>query len=549
MRKVRLPLYGPARAEGPLGPLPIRRKALALLYYLALEGPTRREKLADLLWEHGAALQNLRTELCHLRTFLGKEAFKGKVLELPPGVELDRTPGGEEILEGLEDVSPSFADWVQILRARLTVPKEGMPLPERLKEVRSPGLVVLIGPPGSGRGALARSLAERLGLPFREGWGQGPGVFYFSDPLPSKEEALRLRPIPGQVLVVARSLFGEDPAFLLALRARFPAEITWVVEVPRLSFPEARATALRHEPFERAARFYLKSGGRPEVLKELLAMVALEARHLSLEARKALEILSLRPGAFPPDLAQGLGLAQHLDELENRGWLVFSEGRYRFKEPQFRPYLAAQLSLGERLRLHQRMAEVFRDLKDPVAEVYHLGQSGEPVERQALAKVVKEWRRVAVDPEFPWSDFPPQSLLLGLGPSLALEVPEDLLLVSFDAEPVEVPLVLEEPAVVRLSGRVYQELPLGLGVDSEAFPLRLLGEGRGVFFLPTQAKAGLFWGAVLPEAPLDYLLFLPPGVYRLGLGTRGLAQVQVKVYKPAPGAMQVLAPLGQAVEV
>ncbi|WP_038057609.1 hypothetical protein [Thermus amyloliquefaciens] len=560
--KVRLPLYGPARAEGPLGPLPLRRKALAILYYLALEGPTRREKLADLLWGHGAALQNLRVELTHLRRVFGQGTFQGRVLELPPGVELDRTPGGEEVLEGLEDLSPSFDDWLHLQRARLGVPEDPLSLPERLQGVRPPALVVLIGPPGSGRRALARKLAETLGLPFHEGLGQGAGVFYLADPLPPQEEALRLKPSRGQVLVVARSLFGEDPAFLLALRARFPAEITRVLRVPRLEFSEARRLFLRNLPFMEAARYYLASGGRPEVLQELLAMrdpsalpqrvramVALEARHLSLEGRRALEILSLHPGAFPYALAEGLGLAQHLDELENRGWLVFAEGRYRFREPQFRPYLAAQRSLGECLRCHQRMAEVFRGLKDPVAEAYHRSRAGEPVEIQALAKALKEWRKVVADPGFPWSDFPPQTLLLGLGPSLPLEVPEPLTLVSLDGEPVEVPLVLQEPAVVRLSGQVYQELPLGLGVDAQAFPLRLLGEGRGVFFLPTEARAGLFWGAVLPQAPLDHLFLLPPGVYRLGLGTRGLAELYLQAHRPVPGALRVLAPLGQAVEV
>lgn len=136
--KVRLPLYGPARAEGPLGPLPLRRKALGILYYLALEGPTRREKLADLLWGHGAALQNLRVELTHLRRVFGKGTFQGRILELPPGVELDPTPEGEEVLEGLEDLSPAFTDWVHVQRARREVPKEALPLLEGLKEVRPP---------------------------------------------------------------------------------------------------------------------------------------------------------------------------------------------------------------------------------------------------------------------------------------------------------------------------------------------------------------------------------------------------------------------------
>ncbi|WP_243090186.1 hypothetical protein [Thermus neutrinimicus] len=560
--KVRLPLYGPARAEGPLGPLSLRRKALGILYYLALEGPTRREKLADLLWGHGAALQNLRVELTHLRQLFGKEAFRGSVLELPPGVALDRTPAGEEVLEGLEDLSPAFTDWVQMQRARLGVPQEGLPLPERLTEIRPPALVGLIGPPGSGQAALARKLAETLGLPFREGLGQGPGVFYLADPLPSLDEALRLRPQPGQVLVVARSRFGEDPAFLLALRARFPAEITRVLPVPRLGFAEARNLFLRHLPFREAARYYLESGGRPGVLRELLAMgdsqalpqrvramVALEARHLPQPARQALEVLALHPGTFPSALAEALGFGGYLGELERRGWLHFLEGRYGFTEPQFRRYLCASISQGERVRLHLQLAQAFRELGDLVAEAFHLSRAGEPVEPRALLRGLREWRRVSADPQFPWSEFPPPNVLLGLGPSVPLEAPEVFSLVSLGGEPVEVPLVLPEPMVVRLEGQVYQELPLGLGPDAMSFPLRLLGEERSLYFLPTPSGSSLFWGTVLPENPLDYLLLMLPGVYRLGLGVRGLAELKLRAYRPAPGTLRVLAPLGQTVEV
>jgi len=253
MVPVRLPLFGPSRAEGPMGPLPLRRKALGILYYLALEGPTRRERLADLLWGHRVALQNLRSELTHLRSFFGKEAFRGPVLTLPPGVELDRTPGSGEAMEGLEDLSPAFADWVYGWRTRLAPGEEGTPFPKRLEAVRPPALVILIGPPGSGQESLAQALAQKLGLPLRHGLGEGAGVFYLSEPFPPKEVGLALKPLPGRVLVVARSSFGEDPSFLLALRTRFPAEVTVVEQVPCLSWREAVGGPLRHLPFAEAA--------------------------------------------------------------------------------------------------------------------------------------------------------------------------------------------------------------------------------------------------------------------------------------------------------
>ena len=99
-----------------------------------------------------------------------------------------------------------------------------------------------------------------------------------------------------------------------------------VEQVPCLSWREAVGGPLRHLPFAEAARFYLRSGGRVEVLRELLAMgnpealpqrvramVALEARHLPWEARKALEVLALHPGPFPEKLAWILGYGEALD--------------------------------------------------------------------------------------------------------------------------------------------------------------------------------------------------------------------------------------------
>lgn len=99
--------------------------------------------------------------------------------------------------------------------------------------------MILIGPPGSGQESLAQALAQKLGLPLRHGLGEGAGVFYLSEPFPPKEVGLALKPLPGRVLVVARSSFGEDPSFLLALRTRFPAEVTVVEQVPCLSWREA----------------------------------------------------------------------------------------------------------------------------------------------------------------------------------------------------------------------------------------------------------------------------------------------------------------------
>lgn len=222
-----------------MGPLPLRRKALGILYYLALEGPTRRERLADLLWGHRVALQNLRSELTHLRSFFGKEAFRGPVLTLPPGVELDRTPGSGEAMEGLGGPLPRLCRLGVRVADPVSPRGRGDAFPQAPGGGAPPALVILIGPPGSGQESLAQALAQKLGLPLRHGLGEGAGVFYLSEPFPPKEVGLALKPLPGRVLVVARSSFGEDPSFLLALRTRFPAEVTVVEQVPCLSWREA----------------------------------------------------------------------------------------------------------------------------------------------------------------------------------------------------------------------------------------------------------------------------------------------------------------------
>lgn len=70
-----LMLWGPARLEHQGHEVKLQRKGLAILYYLALEGPTRREVLADLLWGHSAASQNLRVELYRLSQALSPLGF------------------------------------------------------------------------------------------------------------------------------------------------------------------------------------------------------------------------------------------------------------------------------------------------------------------------------------------------------------------------------------------------------------------------------------------------------------------------------------------
>ena len=98
----------------------MRTKGLALLHLLDLEGSMRRERIIDLLWNHGRAASNLRVELHRPRATLveiGIQAFPPgeDPLTLPEGIELDRTPrhADTEAMQGLDELSPGFHEWLR----------------------------------------------------------------------------------------------------------------------------------------------------------------------------------------------------------------------------------------------------------------------------------------------------------------------------------------------------------------------------------------------------------------------------------------------------
>ena len=147
MSRPELRLLGPPelRLDGKKLVLPTR-KLLGLLAYLALEGPTSRAKLADLLWSEAdeeSARGNLRRELHRLRhTLLAQELKSGREQIELAGVETDvahfwahlqegrlkealalwRGP----LLEGLELAgAEGFEEWLQAERARLEEARHG----------------------------------------------------------------------------------------------------------------------------------------------------------------------------------------------------------------------------------------------------------------------------------------------------------------------------------------------------------------------------------------------------------------------------------------
>ncbi|MBS3966226.1 MAG: hypothetical protein KGZ60_03090 [Truepera sp.] len=419
-RKLTLPLYGPARLNYRDQTIRLRRKGLALLYYLALEGPARREQLAALLWDNHRAMGNLRVELHRLRQAwpFGPAPFAAgeDPLRLPDYLALERwdgflDPNGAErsgkavrasvMLDGLDDISPEFQDWLEYQRAHQAENHHGMPLRATLlsevsRLLEPPAVLVLRGPPGSGRKEFAQALARRLELPFSEGLHEVAATKALRYvPLPSPDDALLLSRIQRDrtgVWVVAGSSFGEEPRLVLQLREALPARQVRYLHLPPLSWPEVRRW-LKDLPFQEAAALYLQSAGNRLYLDELLSMRAqfgqqplpvpqrvraafyVEARHLTYDARLALERLAVHPGPLPLELVRALGAEAYLDELERRGWLVFENGAWLLDEPS-RTLLYEGLQPGRRARYHELAAEAFARQQQHRAEAYHRRTAG-----------------------------------------------------------------------------------------------------------------------------------------------------------------------------
>ena len=173
---LRLALNGPAGLFRGDEPVRVRRKGLALLYYLALEESARREFLADLLWGHSLASNNLRVELHRLREALAKagcQVFESgeDPLILPSCIEVSSAPARGELMEGLEDVSPEYQAWLESKRASLGQRKSDLlrhdladGLLRKLRSGPRPYLIITKGQPTCGYDDLPRQLAQRLGI-------------------------------------------------------------------------------------------------------------------------------------------------------------------------------------------------------------------------------------------------------------------------------------------------------------------------------------------------------------------------------------------------
>ncbi|PZA05799.1 MULTISPECIES: BTAD domain-containing putative transcriptional regulator [unclassified Meiothermus] len=131
-----LKILGSCALVSPTKTLNLERKPAALLAYLALEGPTPRARLAELLWpdlEEKSQRNNLRQVLFRLRRaaglFWGSDPLEldmaVDVLEFTTGLRSRRPLPDQGWLEGTllggfeYDDCPEFAEWLQVERERL----------------------------------------------------------------------------------------------------------------------------------------------------------------------------------------------------------------------------------------------------------------------------------------------------------------------------------------------------------------------------------------------------------------------------------------------
>ncbi len=553
-----LPLYGAAALLHQGTPVAVRTKGLALLYFLALEGSARREELADLLWGHPASAQNLRVELHRLRQTLGGLGYKvfqanQNPLSLPLPVVLDERPAHGQLLEGLEGLSSGFDNWLTSLRSRRQQPLQTWvshhSLVEQVTpEITVPYLLIIRRKPGLGIDAFVRSLADAKELPYVEGLsGPERAVHFITPPYPENCVRVILSRRRG-VFVMEVPAYGEDPVVLLELRNHWPAEQMRYLVLPTLGWLEAKGESLESLGFSEAARVYLATGGAPDYMAELLELrpengfgselpvpqrirsaYQLEARHASLDARLALERLSVHPGALSSGLIGAFGAKPHLDELERRGWLTLDHA-WRFADEVARRVIYSTLQPGRRKQYHREAALQMAVENNFISDIYHRLQAGDEVDWDTAWVSLRGFAReellawlgmhqtgesVAVHPVGAGSELAllqEYSFGQGLSPGERLTFNPT----PNDTEPSGVVFELpDEPVLIHLKGQGYVENALGgVGLSGEAIPLVIQVEGVPKALLLTLTTRAILRpeGLVLPlSESFDYWVVLPKG--------------------------------------
>jgi hypothetical protein len=431
---LKLPLWGVAQLEFENQVVPIRKKSLAILYYLALEGATSRDTLADLIWDRLDATSNLRVELHDLRLKLqplGIQAFpRGQnPLKLPDGILLESAKRSAEsrnssaqpmdgLERGLDQISPAFEQWLAARRRSLIDPVQATWGREKLiatlaAQVQNASVLVLSGLPGFDTTNVVRELARSLNLGFVEGMtGPAKSLKFLKQPFaPNALEGI-VEHTEGMV-VVSLSTFGELPRLILELEERLSETRLIYFDLKPLSWVDTRSGPLAKISFSQAAQYYLETQGNPTHLQYLLAgtqnnmqgqkpyskiasKIQLEARDLGHEARLALERLSIQPGSIPDGLIRTLVAEPYLDELERSGWLRFSDAWYVSYE-SVRRLIYTSNKPGFRVRTHQRAARYFESINEPLQAAFHRSGALEPTDWEELLEFSDPVQRLALE--------------------------------------------------------------------------------------------------------------------------------------------------------
>lgn len=580
---IRLVLTGRVALEAAGRPVPVRRKGLALLAYLALEGPSRRATIADVLWRTRRGRANLRVELRRLNAVLGRNLQDAgdDPLALPPWIAVEAGGPSEDFLAGLEDVSDAFDEWLAVQRERRAAELAGGQAAQSWVEhlaarIRPPAVVLLRARPATDMRAAAQALAAALRLRLLDGPGAGerPSVRLLQPPF-GEERAQQVALDRHSLWVVPLPAFGEESLSVLGLRSQIRPERLFEVEVPPLSWPQARDGPLKGVPFGRAAAVYLQAGGDASYLADLLesgpdtlpgrihAAYLWEARHASLDARLALERLAVHPGPLPDALIDGFDARTSLDELERRGWLLF-DGAWRFADPVARRVVHLGLQPGRKRQFHALAAACLEREGLALAAAYHRREAGGPVDLEGSLAGLEPWARRALLAAVP--DLAPAGVAPGPADSeaAALEARAGAELALLEescygrqirgggahwsivragSESAPSGVVFEtpwEPLALHLRGSGFAQSPMNVGLDGRAAALTVRIDGALVAVLvPGVSRAEKVDGVrLLPFGErIDAWLEVPAGRrLRLESGaTLALLELEVAAYRLEDG--------------
>ncbi len=562
----RLPLNGRVRLLIGDREVKLRRRALALLYLLGLEGPTPREELALLVWGRKSARQNLRVELHYLNQRLADAGLpplekRGDRLALPAALGIDEGAGLGLLLSGLEGLSPGLDAWIRERRRRAGEapgePLEGPRVPAGLAEGVRPPFLLLVeaGPLFDFRG-FARELAKRLGLPLLgPGAGDRAGVHLLSE-RPGGADLEAALEAERAVWVVPVNALGEEGRHVLRLRAQWPPERVRYLRPDRLGWAECKRRFPKRA-LEELAEAFLEAGGEASVLAEGLAerggpgqrvraAYQAEARHLSQPARLFVETLAPYPGVLPDEAVAALGGEPLLDELERKRWLAYRRGWFIAPEVARRA-LVRSLQPGRRQRALRRLRAAFEAGEHPLAAAFLERELGRPLPAEPPGALAP-WARAV------WQggagQAPADLPEVRLGGELLLEPPECSGCAG-DAEGLKATGFgppyrfrraafppLEEAAWYVLEGEVFAQNLLGIGANGDRLPLAVRAGGETLLALARVPALLRTNGAVVaPLGRFAYAVRLPAGVgLSLVFGfERGVASVRVRARRAEGG--------------